>query len=915
MNSPEAPKCTRRRSGPASSAPGARRRIISGSPPIQEQDLNGPQARLTTALADRYRIERELGQGGMATVYLAQDVRHDRLVALKVLRAELAAVIGASRFLAEIKTTANLQHPHILPLHDSGEVDGTVFYVMPYVDGESLRDRLNREKQLPVEEALRITVEVAGALEYAHQHKVIHRDIKPENILLQGGHALVADFGIALAAARSDGGTRMTETGMSLGTPHYMSPEQAMGEREITAKSDVYALGCVLYEMLTGEPPFTGPTAQAIVARVMMEEPRSLTLQRRSVPPHVEAAVVTALAKLPADRFATAAQFSAALGNTGYVTTATTRSTAAVPARRARVPALVPWALFGVTLAGLAALLLRPKPVQPLPPVTRFSFAFDGVGRIGDGTGSPIAVSPDGSRIVFIGRDAAQQTALFMRSFDREEPVQIAGTVNAAQPFFSPDGTTLGFAQDGALRKVAMAGGAVVTICDCGSNSGSWGADEYIYYTANGALFRVRAAGGQPETVAVPDTAKQEALRWADALPDGSGVLVTLVRSSSPSLAFVSLPDGRLHELGQGGMNPRWVEGDYLVFLQTDGTLFAAPFDRKGPRIGTLVPIAEQVRAGPAFPAKLGLSRNGVLAYLGGQAQSRELVLVTPDGRETIFPGPDRFFLRQRFSPDGRRLAVQIVELSARISSDIWIAELATGNLTRVTFDSTSSDPAWTPDGRHLVYKGLGGTLFRIATDGSGVAESLLARPNTSTQEIAVSSDGKLLVFRDSDGRTRRDVWVATLDTPRTLRPLLKTPFEERGIALSPDGRWLAYTSNESGTNEIFVRRLEEGSGRWKASRGEAREPRWGPDGRELFYRVGDSLMSATATLSAEPSFAAPRPVLVGRFSSDQHNPTWDISPDGKQFVFTRNKGETDSPRMTVLLNWLDRLRTQAAAR
>ena len=268
--------------------------------------------RLASALADRYRIERELGAGGMATVYLAQDVKHDRRVAVKVLRPELAAVIGAERFLAEIKTTANLQHPHILPLHDSGEADGFLFYVMPYVEGESLRDRISREHQLPVPEAVRIAREVASALDYAHRHHVIHRDIKPENILLHDGSALVADFGIALAV--STAGSRMTETGMSLGTPHYMSPEQAMGEREITARSDVYALGCVTYEMLVGEPPFTGPTVQSIIARVMTEEPRALTIQRKSIPPHVESAVRTALEKLPADRFATAAEFGAALG-------------------------------------------------------------------------------------------------------------------------------------------------------------------------------------------------------------------------------------------------------------------------------------------------------------------------------------------------------------------------------------------------------------------------------------------------------------------------------------------------------------------------------------------------------------------------------------------------------------------------
>jgi Tol biopolymer transport system component len=267
---------------------------------------------LRASLADRYRIERELGAGGMATVYLAQDIRHERQVAIKVLRPELAAVIGADRFLSEIKTTANLQHPHILSLFDSGTVDGTVFYVMPFVDGESLRDRLTREKQLPIAEALRIATEVADALQYAHQHGIIHRDIKPENILLHGGHALVADFGIALAASKT-GGARMTETGMSLGTPQYMSPEQAMGERELDARTDVYALGCTTYEMLTGEPPFTGPTAQAIVAKVMTAEPVEASTLRKSIPPHVDDAVHIALQKLPADRFATAAAFAEAL--------------------------------------------------------------------------------------------------------------------------------------------------------------------------------------------------------------------------------------------------------------------------------------------------------------------------------------------------------------------------------------------------------------------------------------------------------------------------------------------------------------------------------------------------------------------------------------------------------------------------
>src|SRR6476469_4526637 len=293
--------------------------------------------RLQSALADRYRIEGEIGAGGMATVYLAEDLRHDRKVALKLLRPELSAVIGAERFLAEIKLTANLQHPHILPLFASGEADAHLFYVMPFVEGESLRARRNREKQLPVAEAVRIATEVASALDYAHRHGVVHPDIKPENILLHDGRALVADFGIALAASKA-GGNRMTETGMSLGTPHYMSPEQAMGEREITARSDVYALGVVLYEMLTGAPPFTGSTAQAIVARVLTEPPRPILPQRHTIPAEVEGAILIALEKLPADRFATASEFADALKgrHSGPTRISTAAPVAAAPVVGAR---------------------------------------------------------------------------------------------------------------------------------------------------------------------------------------------------------------------------------------------------------------------------------------------------------------------------------------------------------------------------------------------------------------------------------------------------------------------------------------------------------------------------------------------------------------------------------------------------
>ncbi|HEY6223522.1 MAG TPA: protein kinase, partial [Gemmatimonadales bacterium] len=450
-----------------------------------------PLGRLRDAIADRYHLEREVGQGGMATVYLAEDLKHGRKVAIKVLRPELAAVIGAERFVREIRTVANLQHPHILGLIDSGEVGGTAYYVMPFVEGESLRDRLTREKQLPVDEAVQIAREVAQALDYAHRHHVVHRDIKPENILLHEGQALVADFGIALAVSRSDGGTRMTETGMSLGTPHYMAPEQAMGEREITAKADVYALGCVLYEMLAGEPPFTGPTAQAIVARVMTEEPRSLTLQRKTIPPHVEAAVQTALAKLPADRFAGAAQFAEALAGASQFTGTPPRAGGAHRARppRSRDPLVLGLAAIAVlSLVAVALLLRRPATRETLGSV-RFLFSGSDSTRLVDNFPWPAAISPDGNTLVYSVASPGGAPVLYARHLAQIEGRPIPGTTGASQPLFSPDGQWLAFEADGKEKKVLLDGSAPVTIAAGGANNGvDWTSTNELVIGATGAM-------------------------------------------------------------------------------------------------------------------------------------------------------------------------------------------------------------------------------------------------------------------------------------------------------------------------------------------------------------------------------------------------------------------------------------------
>ena len=424
--------------------------------------MSDPVIRLNVALQGRYRVERELGEGGMATVYLADDLKHERKVALKVLKPELAAVVGAERFLAEIKTTAKLQHPHILPLFDSGEADGFLFYVMPYVEGESLRDRLDREKQLPVDEAVRIATAVANALDHAHRHKVIHRDIKPANILLQDGEPVVADFGIALAVGAA-GSNRLTETGLSLGTPFYMSPEQATGDQPVGASTDTYALGSVLYEMLTGDPPYMGSTAQAVLGQIISARPISPTEKRPAIPTNVDAAVRKALEKLPADRFMSAQAFTGALADEhfryGELATAGAGGPAAGPWKRLT---MVGWSLAAVATVVAAWSLLRPEPPGPL---ARFSSPFEE----GQAPITYMEFTADGSELVYVGLDASGLTSqVWMRRWAELDAAPISGTEGAQFLALSPDGREVAFVAEspGPLRVVALDGGPSRTLVE-----------------------------------------------------------------------------------------------------------------------------------------------------------------------------------------------------------------------------------------------------------------------------------------------------------------------------------------------------------------------------------------------------------------------------------------------------------------
>ena len=858
---------------------------------------------LRAAFADRYTLERELGTGGMATVYLVHDIKHDRQVALKVLHPELAAVIGAGRFLQEIKTTANLQHPHILGLIDSGETEHQLWYVMPFVEGESLRSRIIREKQLPVSDAVRLASEVASALDYAHRHGVIHRDIKPENILLHDGRVLVADFGIALAASKA-GGSRMTETGMSLGTPQYMSPEQAMGEREITGRSDVFSLGCVLYEMLVGEPPFTGPTAQSIAAKVMTSEPALLTTQRKSIPQSVEAAVLRALEKLPADRFGSAADFAAAMESASSVVTAPNMNAAG--RRRSLTRLWLPWTFALGALGFIAIDWLRQPPTPPPSPVQRFDIVLPENASWVDEAGSGMALSPDGTMLAFIGQDSSAQRWVYLRAMDQLDPVAIPGSESGGNPFFSPDGRWVGFIASG-IVKAPVAGGRPERLCD---GSGGGGYFNETWLESNAVVF----ADGTPpglmqcsvlgEVTTLLASDSTESFNFPHGLPGDQGLLFSIRRGSAERLAVLDLRTKSVKSLDIHGSDPRYVATGHLVYLSPDGLVRAVRFDMQTlTTSGEPVIIAEGVRVNILGKAMIAVSRTGTIVAAGAAVARRSLELVDRNGRaERLYPRLGEF-LDPRFSPDGRRIATSL-------GADIWLLDRTQGALTRLSFDGSASRPAWSHDGRQVSYiRQVGAKVDArfVMADGSASADSVLAMPGYGVWEVLFAPEGQSLIVRTTGGASNRDLWRVQLDSARQASALLRSPADEVSPTISPDGRWLAYASNESGRYEVYVRSFPDMGGRYLVSLDGGTVPVWSPRGGELFYRSGPAFMAAEVRVG--PPFEVLRRTVLfsnAEYVSDPTHPGYDVAPDGQHFAMVRNPGGTS--HLTVTLHLLENL-------
>ena len=866
--------------------------------------------RLAAALADRYRIERALGAGGMATVYLADDLKHDRQVAIKVLKPELAAVLGAERFVQEIKTTAQLQHPHILPLFDSGEAAGFLYYVMPYIQGETIREALNRETQLGIEEGVRICRQIADALDYAHRRGIIHRDIKPENILLHDGRPMVMDFGIALAVSAAAGG-RMTETGLSLGTPHYMSPEQATADRAISARSDVYSLASVLYEMLTGEPPHMGTSAQQIIMKIIAEPVKPATELRKSIPLHVAAALSMALEKLPADRFESAKAFSEALANPAFRTASQMASgTAAIAPRRRWYASPVPYAAaLLLSLAAIAWQATRVESPEELP--VRFV-----VRPPPDGLGADrffaTSISADGRRIAFQPRVGSSRR-IHVQDLSGLDAKPLAGTDEARYFALSPDGRSLMFQPAvGGLRRVAIESGTVTDV-PLPNETGkmlpsgvSWTGDTVVASLGISGAVVVPAGGGPAHAIAITLNGRPcECARGIEIGPDGKHLFM-----AGPSLFVVPIAGGEVRDLGVAADLLIGVANNLVVYLTADGVIRAAPLDARTLTVGPSIAVEAQITA----RSRPSLSGNGTLVIFRGAPESRlELIDERGIGTPVIDPATaPSSVLFPRFSPDGRRIAVTTPDRRDGALNAVSIIDIASGTTTRLTSELMADRPEWSPDGQRVLFRRYGNGSEEIWWQRFDRSEPASPLQKTTGDQLflaegLLSPNGEYLLFRTLSNKTGRDIWYRAMRGDTTPKVFEMTPFDEVMPRFSADGRWVAYTSNETGFPEVFVRPFPGPGGRVQISTNGGSEPVWAPDGTRLFYTSGSDFMAAALSTDGGLGVRSRTRLFGVDFLPGAIHANYDVARDGRHFLMARTSGRP--AELTVVLHWLGDVR------
>jgi serine/threonine-protein kinase len=882
--------------------------------------MTDPPSRLNAALSGRYSIEHELGEGGMATVYLADDLKHDRKVALKVLKPELAAVVGADRFLAEIKTTANLQHPNILPLFDSGEADGFLYYVMPYIEGETLRDRLDRDKQLPVDEAVRIATAVAGALEVAHEAGVVHRDIKPANILLSRGQPLVADFGIALAVNSGEG--RLTETGLSIGTPYYMSPEQATGDPSVGPSSDVYSLACVLYETLAGQPPHAGSSAQAVLAQIISGDPDPVRTHRPTTPPNVEAALRKALERLPPDRFESAAGFAEALGDPGF-RYGVDPGVPARPSRRLRVVTAGALAVAAAATAVAIGALTRPgDEVRPARILTQeVTVGVDGR-RL---PAEHAAVSGDGQRVVYVVSDDRGVYSLYARNVDAATAEPIPDSEGARYFAIAHDGDEVAFTQVGLgpLRVASLGGGSVRVLAEGAQSVPVWGEHHVYFLNAELGISRVPVEGGAAERM-TPLTDGELVRAPSDVLPGEEVVLFNEYPrgETQGAVRALSVDSGEMWTLTTG-LAGVVREGFLIYAADPEGRIAGIPFDPETLAVsGEEVTLLSGVLLSGSFAGTTSfhLSRSGDLVYAPRELFVRSTaqpVWVDRTGDVTRIPtdwaiSPVPSVSGLALSHDGTHLAASGGTGQGQV--DLFVHDLRGGPIQRLSFEApVSTRPFWSSDDREIYYfedrsgDFLQGDLMARRADGSGEPRRVLS--DTGIGSGSWSRNGEWMIYRVGvPARPSRDIFALRAGATEPMG-LVATQAVEQAPSLSPDGRWLLYQSDRSGQHEVYVRPFPDvDEGLQQISLDGGTEPRWAHSGREIFYRDAQAGMVAVAVESdATRLRVSGREVLFDAtpFWSDPASQQYEVAPGDGRFLMLQRQSAGNWTIITW--NWLER--------
>ncbi len=870
-----------------------------------------------------FQVLEALGAGGMGVVYRGQDTRLGRAVALKFLLPHYTLDASAkARFLREARAAAALDHPHLCTIHDIGETeDGRLFLAMPLYGGETLKARLGRDVPLPVAEAVAITRQILRGLGCAHAAGIIHRDLKPGNVmLLPDGTVKILDFGLAKAL---DETTSATSAGF--GTVAYMSPEQIRGE-PADARTDLWAVGVVLYQMLTGQKPFAGEQEMAISHAIVHAEPVAPSVLREQLPSAVEEIVLGLLRKDSSARYAKVEDVLAdvaALGTFEEAAVRRRRKRWLRPTRR-RVAAWQWLMSLGAVLviAGFGGKAITGWLYRgPPKPVSRYSIALpDAELALSGNQYYRIAISPDGKRLVYVGASADGRRKLWMRAVDQLHAQPLVGTDSAANPFFSPDGSRLGFLATGrraVLKVMSLDGGPPTPVTDSAVDLGgaAWGYDGYIYFDgqlAGNGLARVPENGGLPQPVTRCDAAKGETWHFQPApLPNGRGVLFVIAHGAASyqnDIAVLDLKSGVYHALLHG-LSPHYAASGHLVYVTAGGALMAAPFDQdRMALVGEPVILAEGLGVSQDGMQDLTISATGTVVYTTGTGASKELVWVARDGTATPIDSTWRAgFSSVALSRDGSELAVGV---RGGDNTEVWVKRLGHGPPWKLqSLGGINDFPAWTADGRAVAFLSNMGSrsspnlnLYLSQADGSNFPQ-LLRGEAASIQDAEYSRDGKWLVYR-----TSAHLYAVSTAGDTTPIRLVAKPFNEASPRLSPDGRWLAYSSDESGRFDVFVQPFpNSGSARWRV--GDGADPLWSRSGRELFYKNGRDQLVAVPVLGGD-TFAHGKQAAL--FSIDGYENYWqwrdyDVTPDGKHFVMIRSAGK---PRdeLIVVENFFEEL-------